>query len=69
MFNEVAGAIKEGLKVYAQWQKSREKRRYKNCIEAGEQYIFHNEDADLEDKERNKLLKKDKRRFFKYNQG
>jgi len=66
---DIAGAIKEGFKFFSEWNKSREKRRFKACIEHAERYIFVNEDANLEEKEQNKLLKKHKKKFFKYNQG
>ena len=71
--NSIAGAIKAGLEVYANWQKSREKRRLKACIEAGETYIHVNEGdgeyKEMTDKRRKQRLRTLRKRFFKYNQG
>lgn len=42
-------------------------KRLERANEAGEKYIFANEDDTLTDKERTKLLKRYRTRFFKYN--
>ena len=69
--SSIAGAIKAGLEVYGNWQKSREKRHFKACIEAGEAYIQVNEGdgeyKDMTDKRRQQRLRTLRKRFFKYN--
>lgn len=67
MVNEIAGAIKEGFKFFADWNKSRDKRRMQACIEAGEKYIQTNENPKLTIAKKNKLLLHYRKRFFHYN--
>ncbi len=68
---EIAGAIREGFKFFAQWNKSREKRKMKNAIEAGEKYIQVNEKSGefkkISQKEQLRLLRHYSKRFFHYN--
>ena len=67
VFEQVAGAIKEGFKFLSQWTKGSEKRRMRTAIEAAESYIFTSEDTKLTTKRRKKLLRHYKKRFFAYN--
>jgi len=63
--NEIAKAISEGFKLIKTILDTREIRRYKAAVDSAEDYIFETEKI----KPNEKLLKKYKDRFFKYNQG
>ena len=71
MIKDIAGAIKEGFKFFAQWNKSKEKRRLRVAIEAAEKYIQVSEKfgefKKIGLKEQTKLLRHYSRRFFHYN--
>lgn len=67
MIKEIAGALQQGFKLLAEWNKSRDKRRMKAAIEAGEKYIFTNEDDKITGNNRKKLLRHYRKRFFHYN--
>lgn len=60
-------AVTEGAKVYHTWLKGKEKRHMQAAIDAGEDYIFINEDVTLTDRVREKKLRAKRKRFFKYN--
>jgi len=64
---DIAGAIREGFKLLAQWNKSRDKRYMKAALEAGEKYIQTNEDINLDGLEKKKLLAHYRKRFFRFN--
>ena len=63
----IAEAVKAGAEVWHTWLKSRDRRHMEAAIEAGEKYIFTNEDKTLTEHRRKKLLVHYKRRFFRYN--
>jgi len=60
-------AVREAATAYYKWLEGRDARRMEAAINAGENYIFANEDTNWTDKERVKLLKKYRKLFFKYN--
>lgn len=57
-------AIREISSLLKEWISGADIRRMKVAIEAGEKYIFVNES---DDKDREKMLKYWRDRFFKYN--
>ena len=57
-------AIREISSLLKEWISGADIRRMKAAIEAGEKYIFVNES---DDKDREKMLKYWRDRFFKYN--
>lgn len=63
----IAEAVRAGAEVWHTWLKSRDKRHMEAAIEAGEKYIFTNEDTKLTNARRKQLLAHYKRRFFRYN--
>lgn len=67
LITAIAQAIKAGAEVYNTWLVSRDKRHMQAAIEAGEKYIFTNEDQSLTDTRRATLLSHYKKRFFHYN--
>ena len=68
----VAQAIAECAKVIGQWLASRDRRRMKKAIDAGEQYIFvdakEGEHEGITDEKQEKLKKRFRKRLFKNNQ-
>jgi len=68
---EIAGAIKEGFKLLAQWRETAEIRKAKAAIEAAEKFIQvfsrEGEFAGIKDEEQKKLLAHYRRRFFHFN--
>ena len=63
----VVTAIREAATAYYKWLEGKDKREMDAAIDAAEQYIFANEDAQVDAKHRIKLLKHFRRRFFHYN--
>lgn len=63
----IANAFEAGAKLWNQWLVSKDKRHMQKAIEAGEKYIFTNEDDSLEEKERKRKLRYYRKRFFKFN--
>ncbi len=63
----IVTAVREAATAYYKWLEGRDARRMQAAINAAEDYIFTNEEDSWTDKERKKLLKKFKNRFFKYN--
>jgi len=69
-----SGLLIEGMKLTGQWLKNskfrfhtKEYKRMKKAIEAGERYILTNEDDNLKKRLRVKYLKKYKNNFFDNN--
>ena len=70
--SSIASAIAEFSKAMGIWMASRERRYLRAAIDAAERYIHVNEgigdeNKDLSDAHRAKLLKKFRNRFFKFN--
>lgn len=69
---QIAGAIREGFKLLAQWRETAEIRKAKAAIEAAEKFIQvlgrEGEFAGIKDEEQKKLLAHYKKRFFAWNQ-
>ena len=67
----IANALAEGSKAYYTFLATREVRYMKAALDAGERYIHVNEkfgeNKDLTDEQQNRLLRKFRLRFFKYN--
>ena len=63
----ICQAISEGFKLIRSRMDSAESRKKDACIEAGEKYIFTNEDTGLTPERKEKLLSHFKRRFFVFN--
>lgn len=67
----IANAIAEVSKVIGHRMADRRVRHLKAAVDAAERYIFVNEgmgeNKNLDDDERNKLLRRFRKRFFKYN--
>lgn len=63
---EIAQAITEGFKLLHTYKKDKHVRRLRAAVDNAEQYILEVESNDTPN---DKLLRKYKRRFFKYNQG
>ena len=64
----IVTTIREAATAYYKWLEGRDKRRMESAIDAGESYIRTNEDDELTDKRRKKLLLHYSKRFWKYNQ-
>jgi len=69
--NSIAQAVAEVSKVIGQWMASRDRRRMKAAIDAGEQYIFvdakEGEHENITDEKQEKLKKRFRKKLFKYN--
>ena len=67
----IASAIAEASKAFGTYMATRRVRHLKACIDAAERYIHVNEgygeNANLEPDEKTKMLKRFRKRFFKYN--
>ena len=67
----IANAIAEGSKLFHTMLATRKIRHMKASIDAGERYIHVNEgfgeNTNLEPEDKKRLLKKFRKRFFKYN--
>lgn len=67
----IANAIAEGSKLFYKLLATKRIRHMKAALDAAERYIHVNEgfgdNEKLEDKERDALLRKFRRRFFKFN--
>ena len=64
----LAKVVEKALIAYTVWLKSSVMKKANAAIEAGEKYIFTNEDSNIDVVKRLKLLKHYRKRFFKYNQ-
>lgn len=63
----LANVVGKALGAYTAWLKGSVMKKANAAIEAGEKYIFTNEDASLDEKRRTKLLTHYRKRFFRYN--
>jgi len=72
LIKSIADAVREVARVIGNWQVSRDKRRMRACIEAGEKYIQINEKfgqfANISQSRQKNLLRYYRKKFFAYNQ-
>ena len=60
-------AVREAATAYYKWLEGSEKRKAVAAIDAAESYIRTNENGDITEKEKKKLLLHYGKRFWKYN--
>jgi len=63
----VVTAVREAATAYYKWLEGKDKRMMDAAIDAAESYIRCNEDSEITDVEKKKLLKHYSKRFWKYN--